>query len=429
MNSRSQFREITLRSRSAAFAPVAPELRLPKFFGCNLDAKKILCALRVTIIGLGSVGGRVAAHLARFQVASLHLVDPKAFKPESLLTHEMSPADVGKSKAMQVARRCKRISPRTRVFAFIGGVADLALSDLARMSLVVLATDDLAPEVDAGWKCANVGKALIQGSVHGETLCAQVRVFGNASAQSPCPACIYNEMEWRLLYERAKFSCQGGPVPSSEFQVPSSTSPSSKLETRNPEPGTAPPTMSHSALCALAADLVLNQVLRAALKLGEPVEDTLLEYCGYTNRIVTSRLVRNPKCPVDHSIFELAFAPRELAECSLAELATTAGAQPSDPSLGFTIEGFVWANKLVCQCPTLRSVQRFVKSGRKEIGRCSKCNSPLQVQPFYSLRTVPMQTLGESAAVPLGKLGTHGARSVLVQTAERGVRLCNPIAE
>src|SRR5262245_14432168 len=159
------------------------------------------------------------------------------------------------------------------------------------------------------------------------------------------------------------------------------------------------PTMSHSALCALAADLVINQILRFALKLGEPVEDTLLEYCGYTNRMVTSKLVRNPQCPIDHSRVDLATAPRHLAQCSFAELATAANVQPSDASLSFTVDGFVWIEKAVCQCSEPRPMCRFISTSLKAIGRCKKCRAPMQVQPFYSHRAVPSRLLAACSSI------------------------------
>jgi len=221
-------RFVAVRSRSSQGSrgrPGAPPLkphrehrhvplaaRLPKFIGGPADAAMKLMLLRVMIIGLGSVGGRIATHVARIGVAMLWLVDPKCFKSESLLTHEIEPRDVGKSKARTIARRCKAISPATRVFHFDGGVECLPLDAFADADLVVMATDNLAAEIEVGQRCLCLGKPLVQASVHGDTLTAQVRWFGNTDAQGPCPACGFGQTEWRMLDEQTRFSCEGPPT-------------------------------------------------------------------------------------------------------------------------------------------------------------------------------------------------------------------------
>ncbi len=209
MRSRAPFLEIKPCSLEHGHATLDPAARLPKFVGGPVDAAPKLNALRVFIVGVGSVGGRIAIHLARLGIARLWLVDPKRFKPESMLTHDIESRDVGKSKALTTARRCKAISPATRVFAFDGVVEELPLDAFAGADLVVLATDNLAAEIEVGQRCVHAGKPLVQASVHGDTLTAQVRVFGNADGQGPCPACGFGNVEWRMLNEQVRFSCDG----------------------------------------------------------------------------------------------------------------------------------------------------------------------------------------------------------------------------
>lgn len=210
MPNRTQFIEIKPRPTKRGQA-ARPDIaaRLPAFIGRPADAKARLAALKIVICGVGSVGGRIAVHLARFCIAMLWLIDPKRYKPESVLTHDIEPRVVGKSKAITTARRCKEISPGTRVFAFDGEAAQLPLDAFADADLVVLATDNLAAEIEVGQRCVRLGKPLIQASVHGDTLTAQVRVFGNADGHGPCPACGFGAVEWRMLNEQVRFSCDG----------------------------------------------------------------------------------------------------------------------------------------------------------------------------------------------------------------------------
>ncbi len=85
------------------------------------------------------------------------------------------------------------------------------------------------------------------------------------------------------------------------------------------------PTVSVASLCSLASNLASNQLLRHVLQLGTPVADTSLEYCGYTNRTVTSPLTLSQNCPCDHRRGVLLPSPKLLREVSLAELAAAAG--------------------------------------------------------------------------------------------------------
>jgi molybdopterin/thiamine biosynthesis adenylyltransferase len=210
MRKRAQFIEVKPRAaKRGNHALLDTAARLPNFIGGPTDAVARLRALTIFIVGVGSVGGRIAVHLARLGVAMLCLVDPKRFKPESVLTHDIEPREVDKFKALTSARRCKAISPATRVFAFNGPAEDLPLDAFADANLVVLATDNLAAEIEVGQRCVRLGKPLVQASVHGDTLTAQVRVFGNADGQGPCPVCGFGAVEWQMLNEHVRFSCDG----------------------------------------------------------------------------------------------------------------------------------------------------------------------------------------------------------------------------
>ena len=126
---------------------------------------------------------RIALHLARLRIAELWLVDPQQFcKAESLLTHPISEIS-RQPKVTVTARRCKKISPSTRVFSFVGRVQDLLLDALANVHLWVMATDNLAAEIEVGRRCLHLGRRLVHAALFGEGMVAQVRVFANTDAQ------------------------------------------------------------------------------------------------------------------------------------------------------------------------------------------------------------------------------------------------------
>lgn len=333
----------------------------------------------------------------------LWLVDPKFFKSESVLTHEIEPGDIGKSKALTTARRCKAISPTTRVFAFNGSAEQLHLDAFADADLVVLATDNLAAEIEVGQRCVRLAKPLVQSSVHGDTLTAQVRVLGNVDGEGPCPACAFGTVEWRMLNDQTRFSCEG-------FDAP------------QPVPGPAgPPTMSFSGLCSLSGDLGLNQILRVVLGLGTSVLDTSVEYCGFTNRAISTRIVRNANCPVDHCRCALMSTNKSLPRTSLAELSQTAALAADAGLVTFTVDGHDWIESGACHCPARSVVRRFAPIGHRRAGRCPKCRAPILAQPFSTHRTVAATLLNGALEEPLEKLGVTAVSCVLVSNGNQAV--------
>ena len=139
--------------------------------------------------------------------------------------------------------------------------------------LVVMATDNLQAEIATAQRCLYLRKPLLQASVHGETLVVQIRWFGDvAKGRGACPACSYSQAELSHAIAGTKFSCEGYRGARPEFEIETA------------------PTVCVSAVCNLAADMAMTQVLRFALGLGQPTDDFCLEYCGFTHRTVLGRL-------------------------------------------------------------------------------------------------------------------------------------------
>jgi molybdopterin/thiamine biosynthesis adenylyltransferase len=392
---------------SGAAGPISPAphpsraARLPRFLSGQADPGDLLDRLGVTLVGAGAVGRNIAFSLARLMIGRLRIVDSGRFKAESLLTQAILPADIGQPKAGNAAAACKAISPRSRVLAFDGPVEALETTALADTDLVLLATDNLLAELEVGQRCLHLKKPLVQAAVHGETLTAQVRFFGNAVADSPCPACGFNTAEWDHLNNETTFSCEG-------------------VTGSRPVARSRPaPTMSVSFLCSLAADLALMQVLRFVAGLGGPVENTLLEYCGYTHRTAISPLGRRPDCPADHVAWEPGRLPAPLAECSLAELTRRAGFE-GDAQASFLVDEMRFVQSATCSAGHQVSVDRFLPAVG-DIGRCTRCDRSLCAQPFYSHRPVTASRLGERRGRPLGEICGVTPRWVVVRNGERGV--------
>jgi hypothetical protein len=84
------------------------EQRLPAEFSKLSD-------IAVAIVGLGSLGSKIAVSLARAGVRRFLLVDDDALAPHNLVRNELNWLDVGFSKVDAVGRTLKRIAPGIEV--------------------------------------------------------------------------------------------------------------------------------------------------------------------------------------------------------------------------------------------------------------------------------------------------------------------------
>ena len=376
--------------------------RLPRFIGLREPAGPRLDALRVMVVGCGSVGATAVLHLARLQVGEIWIVDPGRLKPESLLTHPVDPGAIGRNKADHFGRLAKAISPTTRVCVFGGPVQAVSLAALARADVVLMATDNLAAEVEVGQQCIHHRRPLVQASVHGDTLVAQVRLWLNRDGSGPCPACSFGAGEWDHVNRETTFSC-GGNGAGQQRHVQTA------------------PTMSVSFLCALSAEMAMTQLLRHVLCLGPPLEDSVIQWCGYKYQMSSSRLARNPACRCEHVAWDRASLPGRLARSSLREIAQTAGFENGDVAgeFSFLVDGLTYVDQVAC-CHSPQPVRRFSQPGG-EVGKCSRCGSALRPQLFYSHRPTPAAILSGRIDWPLEQLGAGAAEWVVVQGNGRTV--------
>ncbi len=366
--------------------------RLPAFVAGPPEAAALLARLNVMLVGLGSVGLNLAQHLARLGVRSLWLVDPKRLKPESILTHPIAAGDIGQQKTTVAARQCRAIHPTLDVRMWPAPIATLSLADVERADAVCLATDHPQPEVETGQLCLHAGKPLLQASVHGETLCAQVRCFGTVHPDGACPACGFNEEEWRALNSSVRFNCDGTPA--------------------SGQPVEASPTNSTSFLCALAANLALTQLLRRVLRLGAAVDNTVLDYCGYTNQLRAAPLARNPDCPCDHILFRPARFSHPLDSASPRQLAQAAGF--GERPFSISIEHQRWVEQASCGCGPSTAVDRFLPAAKTPT-LCPACHQPFRFAPFYAHPAVSSHRLLGKLDLPLHQLGATRPASVLLR--------------
>ena len=385
-------------SAGSAPAPLVVDARLPMFVGLAESPAPMLGQLKVAVVGAGSIGRRIALAWARLGVQELWLIDPGRFDdPSNLVTQEILRADVcGEFKAARTGGACKGISPATRIRVHNGRFQDLDAMDFAGIDYCMLATDNLAVEVDAARAFVSLAVPVVQASVHGETLTAQVRFTANRDGAGPCLACAFGQAEWQHLHRETVYSCNG---PSGQ-----------------PEQQTlAQPTISTGFLCSMAADLALVQCVRHALHLGQPVDDTMLQYCGFTHQLRVMPLERNPGCPCEHVALRRIAVPRLLEDCPLGQLSRRAGywAGEAPTADSFTVGGFDYVESAIC-CQGSQPVERLVAHGAKT-GCCPACSGPLTPQPFFTHPVVPAALVLDRIDAPLRELGAKRVRWVVIR--------------
>jgi molybdopterin/thiamine biosynthesis adenylyltransferase len=381
--------------------------RMPQFYMASPGANDALRALHVVAVGASSVGLLAIETLGRMGVRRLTIVDRGKTKLESMLTHDIRVEELGLAKASLAARRVKAMHPESEVRAFDGPFEQLGPEALLGASLVLLASDNLACEVEVAQRCVQLGIPLVQASVYGPLLTAQVRWAPNAPGGG-CLICAYGADEMEALDRNTIYSCEESAAPGSA-----------------PEPS-AVPTVSPPHLCAIAAQLAVGEIMRMTLELGphalasdgDDDDGWVIDYCGYGPTLTRSRLARREDCICDHTRWSVVKVERPLGELTPREAIACAGHDASDAgaaALSLTVDGHVFLELAGCRCGRHPKVGRFeVESAAPR--PCAGCGEALMRHPLHTHRDVPLLALTQQLDAPLGDLGVREAACLRVSS-------------
>ncbi len=379
--------------------------RFPNLIGMPEGGHETLSNLKIAVAGCGAVGRTIAIDLARLGIARLYLIDPKAYKEQSLLTQQIMPSEIGRSKAESTAQACAEISRDTGVFYALGRFETLDHLALKDVDVVIMAGDNLNLESALGEWTSRFRIPLIHAAVHGETLVAQVNVYANQNAESPCPCCGWGAAEWEHHARETTFACDPGNAASQDQQPTIATQ----------------PTTSTPSLCGIAANLASTQMLRYVLGLGRPVGDTSLQFCAYTNATATSPLAVSKACPTSHLPYTHHALPSH-SHYTLNDLLRESGslAQATDPPT-FEVGNAVWAEAGVCNCEgATTSIARFVATDDAPV-LCKVCNTPIQLQPFFTHQQASLHHLGEALDLPISDLCDSSPRWIAIRNTDHAI--------
>jgi len=385
----------------------ATPARLPDFafLAPGVDPAGVLGGLSIVVLGCGAVGRAFAEGVVRLGPGRLDLVDPDRYSAANVGSQPISPAEIGRPKALSTAEALRGVHAGTEIRVFEGRVEELREDALADCDIVFVATDNLQAEQDIARRCVALGRKLIQGSVYGTMMVAHVRLLRHLGDDAPCLVCAYTEADFQHAAGETKFSCTG-PVAGERPDV------------------LTMPTMSIAALSAMAANLAVIMVVRLALELGDPIEDCLVEFSGYTGKIVTSPLARNPHCPADHTRWSRRTYPGDLARATLRQVADAAGfdVTRSDGALSVRVDEYAFAPYASCACPDPSAFNRYVGLGAP-IRRCDRCDGGLTADRFSQRNQVAIGLVERRLDRPLESLGAVDVRYAVVGGPDRVVFL------
>jgi molybdopterin/thiamine biosynthesis adenylyltransferase len=372
--------------------------RQPKLIDGPADLAARLSACIVAVIGAGSVGQRVIDSLARLGVGGLWICDPRNTKPESLLTHPISAAEIDLPKALLAARRARAISPQTDVRYFPGAFESMPMDALVGASQVLIATDNLAAEVSITQACMRLALPQIQASVYGPALVAQVRSLpGDGQGAGPCVACGYLARDWDDLNAGTRFSCEG-----SADAVPAPT---------------ARATMSFPHLCAIAAQLAVGELFRQLLALDLADESgvgSVLEYCGFHGGTTRTPLLRKRGCPIEHESWLVHCVEPGVTALTPRDLGRIAGSADLR-EVSIRVDHYSFVSHTACGCEVHPALGCFHAEGMPLGGPCPSCGDERVPHPLHTYREVPGGALADHLDRTLAELGVSAEPAVLVR--------------
>ncbi len=148
-----------------------------------------LAAARVTVVGLGGLGGPAALYLAAAGVGHMHVVDGDVVSRSNLHRQiQFATEDCGQPKAEVLAKRLRALNPHVTVTATSVMVDADGVDAIVRGSDVVLdGTDDFAVRFAVNAACVRHGVVLVSGALGAWT--AQVGLFAGHQPDMPCYQC------------------------------------------------------------------------------------------------------------------------------------------------------------------------------------------------------------------------------------------------
>src|SRR5690606_17778878 len=150
---------------------------------------------RVLIVGMGGLGSPVALYLAAAGVGSLTIADFDEVDLSNLQRQIIHSQDrVGMSKVDSAVRTIAALNPATRVLPIEGKLNEETMrAAVGSVDLVLDCTDNFATRFALNRACVHKRVPLVSGAAI--RMEGQISVFDSRREDSPCYACLYDELD------------------------------------------------------------------------------------------------------------------------------------------------------------------------------------------------------------------------------------------
>lgn len=152
----------------------------------------VLAERRILVVGVGSVGSYVAAHLCRQGVGAFDLLDSGVFTPENVARHLLDQRSIGRHKARAVAEALLAVNPEVDAVPMVANALDpLAGLEAAidRSDLVVCAADSILVRRVVNAECVARNKPAIFVGFYANAVASEVIFVIPGS--TACLACVH----------------------------------------------------------------------------------------------------------------------------------------------------------------------------------------------------------------------------------------------
>jgi adenylyltransferase/sulfurtransferase len=348
-------------------------------------------AHRLVIVGAGNIGSQLCHLVARLpSVRSVLVADPDAYEEKNIWSQAISPADIGRPKAVVQARRMRRINPELQVEASVDRIENVPLGRL-RADVILAGLDSKAARREVNRIAWRLGIPWIDGGVNASGLLARINVYRPGPA-AVCLECAWDEKDYAAL--EAVRPCADPAL--------------------KPRATNAPAALG--ALVASLAMLECEKILAgrwAQVLVGRQV---VIDAASHRQFVTAFR--RNPQCRFDHATWfvrQLDYRPDQLTLARALAL--------GNHTAGLRVAGQPVVARMICRgCGRAKSVFRLKGRLRSSAPLCPACGEPLVVAGAHMLDPI------RPAAVPAAVLQRSLARlgvlpgDVLTVGARRGDR-------
>jgi molybdopterin/thiamine biosynthesis adenylyltransferase len=326
----------------------------------------------VTVIGAGNIGSALLPLVGRMAaVGSVTIVDHDSYEEKNLVSQSITPADVGRPKAVVQAERLREIKPRLRVTPLVERVENVPPGAL-RADVIAGCLDSRRARRFVNQIAWRLGIPFVDSGVQGDGMLARVHVY-RPGPDNVCLECLWDEQVYQA--ERETFACDGTLI--------------------------APaPTHSTGSLGALAAAVQAIEVEKILANDWERVavgHEVLID--AKFHRHFVTRLPRNAGCRFDHRTL----AVREFCGTpSALTLADLFGQDQGD----LRVEGQVFATQWACgACQTAREMFGLRDRIAGSVA-CPHCGKGMRAIGFHTLDRLAVADVPNGAmSAPLSVLG------------------------